>query len=121
MSVFIRMQIPYELSLKTPYVLSKRYYEDLWYQKSGVFKPELMDLLPSPLQMEICFDLNAVPLYSSLIFRKLPEAFLRRLSLAMTHQFYLPGDIVYEHNLNKTIMVTSCLYIVLAFKTVVGG
>ncbi|RVE53569.1 hypothetical protein evm_001710 [Chilo suppressalis] len=82
-----------------------RYYEDLWYQKSGVFKPKLMSLLPYPLQMEICFDLNAVPLYSSLIFRKLPEAFLRRLSLDMTHQFYLPGDIVYNHNHNKTIMV----------------
>ncbi|KAI5644539.1 cyclic nucleotide-binding domain-containing protein [Phthorimaea operculella] len=82
-----------------------RYYEDLWYQKSGVFQPKLMTLLPSPLQMEIAFDLNAVPLYSSLIFRQLPEAFLRRLSLAMTHRFYLPGDIVYEHNQNKTIMV----------------
>ncbi|XP_049871178.1 uncharacterized protein LOC126370383 [Pectinophora gossypiella] len=82
-----------------------RYYEDLWYQKSGVFKPKLMKLLPSPLQMEICYDLNAVPLYSSLVFRKLPEAFLRRLSLAMTHQFYLPGDVVYEHNQNKTIMI----------------
>ncbi|XP_053605424.1 uncharacterized protein LOC128672350 isoform X1 [Plodia interpunctella] len=81
------------------------YYEDLWYQKSGVFKPELLELLPLPLQMEICYDLNAVPLYSSLIFRKLPEAFLRRLSLAMNHQFYLPGDIVYNHNHNKTIMV----------------
>lgn len=56
--------------------------------------------------MEICYDLNAVPLYSSLIFRKLPEAFLRRLSLDMSHQFYLPGDIVYKHNHNKTIMVT---------------
>ncbi|KOB77802.1 putative tetrameric potassium-selective cyclic nucleotide gated channel [Operophtera brumata] len=70
-----------------------RYYEDLWYQKSGVFKPKLLLLLPYPLQMEICYDLNAVPLYSSLIFRKLPEAFLRRLSLDMSHQFYLPGDI----------------------------
>ncbi|XP_028170550.1 uncharacterized protein LOC114360170 [Ostrinia furnacalis] len=82
-----------------------RYYEDLWYQKSGVFKPKLLKLLPYPLQMEICYDLNAVPLYSSLIFRKLPEAFLRRLSLDMSHQFYLPGDIVYKHNHNKTIMV----------------
>ncbi|XP_045767715.1 uncharacterized protein LOC123869033 isoform X1 [Maniola jurtina] len=82
-----------------------RYYEDLWYQKSGVFKPKLMKLLPAPLQMEICYDLNAVPLYSSLIFRKLPEAFLRRLSVTMTHQFYLPGDIVYNHNQNKTIMI----------------
>ncbi|XP_059058535.1 uncharacterized protein LOC131851991 isoform X1 [Achroia grisella] len=82
-----------------------RYYEDLWYQKSGVFQPKLLKLLPSPLQMEICYDLNAVPLYSSLIFRKLPEAFLRRLSLDMSHQFYLPGDIVYNHNHNKTIMV----------------
>ncbi|KAM3966948.1 uncharacterized protein ACR2FA_011829 [Aphomia sociella] len=82
-----------------------RYYEDLWYQKSGVFQPKLLELLPSPLQMEICYDLNAVPLYSSLIFRKLPEAFLRRLSLDMTHQFYLPGDIVYNHNHNKTIMI----------------
>ncbi|XP_039750920.1 uncharacterized protein LOC120627130 isoform X2 [Pararge aegeria] len=82
-----------------------RYYEDLWYQKSGVFKPKLMKLLPAPLQMEIFYDLNAVPLYSSLIFRKLPEAFLRRLSVKMTHQFYLPGDIVYNHNQNKTIMI----------------
>uniref|UniRef100_A0A2A4JMM9 Cyclic nucleotide-binding domain-containing protein n=1 Tax=Heliothis virescens TaxID=7102 RepID=A0A2A4JMM9_HELVI len=82
-----------------------RYYEDLWYQKSGVFKPKLLKLLPYPLQMEICYDLNAVPLYSSLIFRKLPEAFLRRLSLDMSHQFYLPGDVVYNHNQNKTIMV----------------
>ncbi|KAJ8719060.1 hypothetical protein PYW07_016616 [Mythimna separata] len=81
------------------------YYEDLWYQKSGVFKPKLLRLLPYPLQMEICYDLNAVPLYSSLLFRKLPEAFLRRLSLDMTHQFYLPGDVVYNHNQNKTIMV----------------
>ncbi|KAH9639387.1 hypothetical protein HF086_002076 [Spodoptera exigua] len=81
------------------------YYEDLWYQKSGVFKPKLLRLLPYPLQMEICYDLNAVPLYSSLIFRKLPEAFLRRLSLDMSHQFYLPGDVVYSHNQNKTIMV----------------
>ncbi|KAF9418586.1 hypothetical protein HW555_004634, partial [Spodoptera exigua] len=83
----------------------KTYYEDLWYQKSGVFKPKLLRLLPYPLQMEICYDLNAVPLYSSLIFRKLPEAFLRRLSLDMSHQFYLPGDVVYSHNQNKTIMV----------------
>ncbi|XP_075976271.1 uncharacterized protein LOC142976664 [Anticarsia gemmatalis] len=82
-----------------------RYYEDLWYQKSGVFKPKLLALLPYPLQMEICYDLNAVPLYSSLIFRKQQEAFLRRLSLNMTHQFYLPGDVVYSHNQNKTIMV----------------
>ncbi|KAF9821790.1 hypothetical protein SFRURICE_001901, partial [Spodoptera frugiperda] len=81
------------------------YYEDLWYQKSGVFQPKLLKLLPYPLQMEICYDLNAVPLYSSLIFRKLPEAFLRRLSLDMSHQFYLPGDVVYSHNQNKTIMV----------------
>nr|XP_034828736.1 uncharacterized protein LOC117986036 isoform X4 [Maniola hyperantus] len=89
-----------------------RYYEDLWYQKSGVFKPKLMKLLPAPLQMEICYDLNAVPLYSSLIFRKLPEAFLRRLSVTMTHQFYLPGDIVYNHNQNKTIMIVKyCVYI----------
>ncbi|CAH0723678.1 unnamed protein product, partial [Brenthis ino] len=64
-----------------------------------------MRLLPAPLQMEICYDLNAVPLYSSLIFRKLPEAFLRRLSVTMTHQFYLPGDIVYNQNQNKTIMI----------------
>lgn len=85
---------------------SFRYYEDLWYQKSGVFKPKLLLLLPYPLQMEICYDLNAVPLYSSLIFRKLPEAFLRRLSLNMSHQFYLPGDVVYNHNQNKTIMVS---------------
>ncbi|KAJ0177846.1 hypothetical protein K1T71_006719 [Dendrolimus kikuchii] len=82
-----------------------RYYEDLWYQKSGVFKPKLIKLLPYPLQMEICYDLNAVPLYSSLIFRKLPEAFLRRLSLDMSHQFYLPGDIIYNHDQNKTLMV----------------
>lgn len=83
------------------------YYEDLWYQKSGVFKPQLLGLLPYPLQMEICYDLNALPLFSSLIFRKLPEPFLRRLSLAMSHQFYLPGDIVYNHNQNKTIMVST--------------
>ncbi|XP_045496927.1 uncharacterized protein LOC123695204 [Colias croceus] len=82
-----------------------RYYEDLWYQKSGVFKPKLLKLLPAPLLMEICYDLNAVPLYSSLIFRKLPEPFLRRLSLAMSHQFYLPGDIVYNHNQNKSFMI----------------
>nr|XP_026485505.1 uncharacterized protein LOC113393027 isoform X2 [Vanessa tameamea] len=82
-----------------------RYYEDLWYQKSGVFKPKLIKLLPAPLQMEIAYDLNAVPLYSSLLFRKLPEAFLRRLSVTMTHQFYLPGDIVYNHNQSKTIMI----------------
>ncbi|XP_061704790.1 uncharacterized protein LOC133516091 isoform X3 [Cydia pomonella] len=82
-----------------------RYYEDLWYQKSGVFKPKLMNLLPYPLRMEICYDLNAVPLYSSLIFRKLPEPFLRRLSLAMSHQFYLPGDIVYNQNQTKTLMI----------------
>ncbi|XP_072950048.1 uncharacterized protein [Epargyreus clarus] len=81
------------------------YYQDLWYQKSGVFKPKLMKLLPYPLQMEICYDLNAVPLYSSLLFRKLPEAFLRRLSTTMSHQFYLPGDVVYNHNQNKTIMI----------------
>nr|XP_037867571.1 uncharacterized protein LOC101747086 isoform X1 [Bombyx mori] len=82
-----------------------KYYEDLWYQKSGVFKPVLLKMLPSPLQMEICYDLNAVPLYCSLLFRKLPESFLRRLSLAMTHQFYLPGDVIYSHNQNKTFMV----------------
>ncbi|KPJ19458.1 Potassium voltage-gated channel protein eag [Papilio machaon] len=82
-----------------------RYYEDLWYEKSGVFKPKLLKLLPFPLQMEICYDLNAVPLYSSLIFRKLPEAFLRRLSVRMGHRFYLPGDIIYNHNENKTVMV----------------
>ncbi|CAH2040615.1 unnamed protein product, partial [Iphiclides podalirius] len=82
-----------------------RYYEDLWYEKSGVFKPKLMKLLPFPLQMEICYDLNAVPLYSSLIFRKLPEAFLRRLSVTMGHRFYLPGDIIYNHNQNKTVMI----------------
>lgn len=82
-----------------------RYYEDLWYEKSGVFKPKLLKLLPFPLQMEICYDLNAVPLYSSLIFRKLPEAFLRRLSVTMGHRFYLPGDIIYNHNENKTVMV----------------
>ncbi|KAL4707314.1 hypothetical protein ACJJTC_019852 [Scirpophaga incertulas] len=82
-----------------------RYYEDLWYQKSGVFKPKFLSLLPYPLQMEICFDLNAVPLYSSLVFRKLPEAFLRRLSLEMTHRFYLPGDIVYNNNQPKIFMV----------------
>lgn len=70
-----------------------------------------MRLLPFPLQMEICYDLNAVPLYSSLIFRKLPEAFLRRLSVTMTHRFYLPGDIVYNHNQNKTIMVIMYFYI----------
>lgn len=91
----------------TNILCSNRYYEDLWYQKSGVFKPKLLNLLPYPLQMEICYDLNAVPLYSSLIFRKLPEAFLRRLSLDMSHQFYLPGDIVYNHNHNKTIMVSN--------------
>ncbi|CAG5046525.1 unnamed protein product [Parnassius apollo] len=82
-----------------------RYYEDLWYQKSGVFKPKLLKLLPFPLQTEICYDLNAVPLYSSLIFRKLPEAFLRRLSVTMSHRFYLPGDIIYNHNQNKTDMI----------------
>ncbi|XP_063543200.1 uncharacterized protein LOC134751681 [Cydia strobilella] len=82
-----------------------RYYEDLWNQKSGVFKPKLMNLLPYPLRMEICYDLNAVPLYSSLIFRRLPEPFLRRLSLAMSHQFYLPGDIVYNQNQTKTLMI----------------
>ncbi|XP_068626724.1 uncharacterized protein [Battus philenor] len=82
-----------------------RYYEDLWYEKSGVFKPKLLKLLPFPLQMEICYDLNAVPLYSSLIFRKLPEAFLRRLSVTMTHRFYLPGDIIYNHDETKTVMV----------------
>ncbi|XP_045524847.1 uncharacterized protein LOC123714573 isoform X1 [Pieris brassicae] len=82
-----------------------RYYEDLWYQKSGVFKPKLIKLLPAPLLMEICYDLNAVPLYSSLVFRQLPDPFLRRLSLAMCHQFYLPGDIVYNHNQNKSFMI----------------
>ncbi|XP_013174089.1 PREDICTED: uncharacterized protein LOC106122580 isoform X1 [Papilio xuthus] len=82
-----------------------RYYEDLWYEKSGVFKPKLLKLLPFPLQMEICYDLNAVPLYSSLLFRKLPEAFLRRLSVTMGHRFFLPGDIIYNHNENKTVMV----------------
>ncbi|CAG9579751.1 unnamed protein product [Danaus chrysippus] len=82
-----------------------RYYEDLWYQKSGVFKPKLIKLLPAPLQMEMFYDLNAIPLYSSLLFRKLPEAFLRRLSVTMSHQFYLPGDIVYNHNQNKTVMI----------------
>lgn len=85
-----------------------RYYEDLWYQKSGVFKPKLIKLLPAPLQMEMFYDLNAIPLYSSLLFRKLPEAFLRRLSVTMSHQFYLPGDIVYNHNQNKTVMVNLC-------------
>ncbi|XP_041968067.1 uncharacterized protein LOC121725268 [Aricia agestis] len=82
-----------------------RYYNDLWYQKSGVFKPKLIKLLPAPLKMEIFYDLNAVPLFSSLIFRKLPEAFLRRLSVIMNHQFYLPGDIVYNYNQNKNSMV----------------
>lgn len=83
-----------------------RYYEDLWYQKSGKFNPKLLNVLPGPLQMEICYDLNAVSLYSSLIFRKLSESFLRRVSLVMTHQFYLPGDVVYNHNQNKTFMVS---------------
>lgn len=55
--------------------------------------------------MEICYDLNALPLYTSLIFRKLPEAFLRRLSLDMTHQFYLTGDVIYNENDNMTSMV----------------
>ncbi|KAG7309661.1 hypothetical protein JYU34_004149 [Plutella xylostella] len=81
------------------------YYEDLWYQKSGVFKPQFLRLLPSPLRMEICYDLNYVPLYSSLIFRNLPEPFLRRLSVSMSHRFYLPGDIIFKQNENKNHMV----------------
>lgn len=28
----------------------------------------------------------------------------------MTHQFYLPGDVVYSHNQNKTIMVI-CIFL----------
>lgn len=55
--------------------------------------------------MEICYDLNYVPLYSSLIFRNLPEPFLRRLSVSMSHRFYLPGDIIFKQNENKNHMV----------------
>lgn len=85
------------------------YYYVLWIKKKGVREAEDIKLLPQPLQMEICFDVNFCLLQCSLIFRDKPESFLRAVSLKMKHEFYQAGDIIYHQHVIKYKMVETDL------------
>lgn len=83
------------------------YYFILWTKKKGIREAEDLSLLPKPLRMEICFDINFALLQCSLIFRDKPEAFLRTVALNMKHEFYQPGEIIYYQHVIKYKMVRS--------------
>lgn len=86
-----------------------RYYQMLWTKKKGVRDAEDISLLPLPLRMEICFDVNFGWLQCSLLFRDKPEPFLRMVSLMMQHEFLQAGEIIYHQYVikNKMICVAS--------------
>ncbi|CAG2061389.1 unnamed protein product [Timema podura] len=82
-----------------------KYYEVMWKKKKGIKSATEVDLLPLPLQMEVFFDINIARFVSSLIFCGQDESFLRRLSLYMKNEFYLPGETVYYQDVAKPKMV----------------
>lgn len=86
-----------------------RYYQMLWSKKKGIREAEDINLLPLPLRMEICFDINFGLLQCSLLFRDKPEPFLRTVSLMMKHEFLQAGEIIYHQYVikNKMICVAS--------------
>lgn len=81
------------------------YYELLWMNNKGVREAAAIKLLPLPLRMEICFDVNFSLLRCSLIFRNKPEWFLRTVSLMMKYEFYLAGDTIYYQHVVKYKMI----------------
>nr|CAD7450232.1 unnamed protein product [Timema bartmani] len=82
-----------------------KYYDVMWFKKRGVKEAVEVSLLPLPLQMEVFFDINIARFRSSLIFRDKDESFLRRLSLYMKNEFYLPGENIYYKNVAKLKMI----------------
>lgn len=55
--------------------------------------------------MELCSDICIGAFKSTLLFRTLPEHFLRKLSLSMKPIFYLPGDILSHQHVAKYMMI----------------
>ncbi|KAL3275878.1 hypothetical protein HHI36_020616 [Cryptolaemus montrouzieri] len=81
------------------------YFVILWQKKDGIKSAPHFDTLPSPLQMEIMYDINCAHLHRSLLFFDLKEFYLRTLSLFMKHEFLLPGDVLYHQGVVKTDLV----------------
>lgn len=84
----------------------EKYYEILWKEKDGMnVAPTASAYLPAALQMELAYDINYGHLQNSLLFKHLPEYFLRRLSLTMKNWFLLPGQEIYNQGVIKSRMI----------------
>lgn len=55
--------------------------------------------------MELMYDINIAHLQNSLLFKTLPEAMLRKISLLIKHIFLLPGDVFFYQGVVKNRMV----------------
>ncbi|XP_026477138.1 uncharacterized protein LOC113383100 [Ctenocephalides felis] len=82
-----------------------RYYIELWHYKKGIKRVPSIDLLPISLRMELFHDMCMGPFKSTLLFRFLPDYFLRKLSMSMKPVFYLPGDILSHQHVAKYMMI----------------
>lgn len=81
------------------------YFEVLWTKKNGVNEAPELYTLPSPLRMELMYDINIAHLQNSLLLRHQPEALLRKISLLIKHVFLLPGDVLFHQGVVKGEMV----------------
>ncbi|XP_044258067.1 uncharacterized protein LOC123007093 isoform X2 [Tribolium madens] len=83
------------------------YYNILWEKKNGVHRATQFATLPYPLKCEIGVDINIHFFQTSLLFQNKPDAFLRRVSNLMKHEFHQAGQLIYQRNVvkNKTIFV----------------
>lgn len=86
-------------------ILFTRYYIELWHYKKGIKRVPSIDLLPISLRMELFHDMCMGPFKSTLLFRFLPDYFLRKLSMSMKPVFYLPGDILSHQHVAKYMMI----------------
>lgn len=87
----------------------KSYYNILWEMKNGVPQAMQFHSLPYPLKCEICVDVNISFFQTSLIFQDKPDAFLRRVSNLMKHEFYQTGELIYQKDVVKNKAVKNNL------------
>lgn len=82
------------------------YYKVFWDKKCGIKNmPPIFQLLPVPLQKEVCVDIFWEALRHSQMYGEEEMAFKRALSLQMRSEFFLPGDYVYSLNKTKSKMI----------------
>ncbi|CAK1595997.1 unnamed protein product [Parnassius mnemosyne] len=82
-----------------------KYKKVLWKRKDGILNSHYLRELPTPLQMELIFDINVGHFHETLLFKDCDEAFMRQISLLMKHEIYLSGQQVWCQGVVKNGMI----------------